>query len=334
LAAETGKANRSIKASNRSAKAANLLETNPELKNAFFKEVFKSEERRRDLVKLFTGNSDEPMELMTVSPVIFGKKENDLGFLSGIIYYYMLEAQSTPNKNIPFRMAEYAVEGLASLLEKTDNLYGSKMVKVAVPMLYTVFVGCKKKAPAKVVGEQRLSDMYKAKMKHYDLEVVVHTYDFNMAYAEVVRYIDNGKLPRRLSKYKDTALLNYALFANGSKYLQMCGKDPELTKPKSVATVLELCKLFEKRGIFVDLFTRKEVCQMAVLDFSRDEMLKWAGKEEGIQALVEAFSEDGYSEDAIKNKLVRKFDLTEQDAKEYVEMYLPFCMTLRREGAF
>jgi hypothetical protein len=315
------------KETNNSDKAVNILEVNPESKNAFFKEVFKSESRLRNLVKLFSGGSDQMLDLKTVIPVIFGRKENDLGFLYGLIFYYLCEAQSTPNKNIPFRLLEYAVAGLASLLENTDNLYGSKMVQIAAPRLYTIFVGCQKIAPAKIEGEQKLSDMYKAKMKQYDLEVIVHTYDFNMTYAEIVDYIDKGRVARRFSKYKDTVLLHYALFANSSTYLLKCDKESKLKKPTSVTSVLELCKLFTERGIFVDLFTRKEIVQMAVLDFSRDEMLKWAGKEEGIEegieALVEILSEDGYTSEAIQTKIVQKYHLTEQEAKEYVEMYTP-----------
>ena len=37
----------------------------------------------------------------------------------------------------------------------------------------------------------------------------------------------------------------------------------------------------QERGIFVDLLTKKEVCDMTVAQFSRDEMLLYQGREEG-----------------------------------------------------
>ena len=39
-------------------------------------------------------------------------------------------------------------------------------------------------------------------------------------------------------------------------------------------------------------------------------------KENGIKVLVESYTEDGIADDVIVSKLVRKYDLTEKEAKE------------------
>ncbi|MCM1105886.1 MAG: Rpn family recombination-promoting nuclease/putative transposase [Blautia sp.] len=42
--------------------------------------------------------------------------------------YYMIEAQASPNPNIPYRLLEYITAGLRGLIESEDMLYRNKMV--------------------------------------------------------------------------------------------------------------------------------------------------------------------------------------------------------------
>jgi hypothetical protein len=53
------------------------------------------------------------------------------------------------------------------------------------------------------------------------------------------------------------------------------------------------------------------------------EVAEEYGIEKGIRALVEVLIEYGCDLDAIQIKIVQKYNLSEQDAKKYVEMYLP-----------
>lgn len=56
--------------------------------------------------------------------------------------------------------------------------------------------------------------------------------------------------------------------------------------PSKIKDIKALCQLFLERGILKDLFEKKEVCEMAVVQYSRDEQLKWIGREEGIKEMV------------------------------------------------
>lgn len=53
--------------------------------------------------------------------------------------------------------------------------------------------------------------------------------------------------------------------------------------PSKIKDIKALFQLFLERGILKDLFEKKEVCEMAVVQYSRDEQLKWIGREEGIK---------------------------------------------------
>ncbi len=80
-----------------------------------------------------------------------------------------------------------------------------------------------------------------------------------------------------------------------------------------------------KRGIFVDLLSDKEVCDMTMAQFSRDEILIYqgreAGREEGIEAFIADKLEDGIAEEMIIGKLKKRFVLDEKTARKYYETY-------------
>ncbi|MFP3153295.1 Rpn family recombination-promoting nuclease/putative transposase [Lachnospiraceae bacterium ZAX-1] len=49
---------------------------------------------------------------------------------------------------------------------------------------------------------------------------------------------------------------------------------------------------------------------------------KKEGIEKGVQALIEVLSEDGYKMDAIQDRIIQKFNMSEDIAKGYIEKYL------------
>ena len=54
-----------------------------------------------------------------------------------------------------------------------------------------------------------------------------------------------------------------------------------LLERNNISAVAEYLKLLVEREIFVDLLLEEEVCNMAIAQFSRDEMLQAAGRAEG-----------------------------------------------------
>ena len=65
-----------------------------------------------------------------------------------------------------------------------------------------------------------------------------------------------------------------------------------------------------------------------VLELESDKLIKKGiemgisqGISEGIQALVESYQEDGISKNKLEMRLMEKFNLTESEARNYIEKY-------------
>ena len=75
--------------------------------------------------------------------------------------------------------------------------------------------------------------------------------------------------------------------------------------PINVSTVAEYLSLLIERNIFVDLLTDKEVCDMTMAQFSRDDMLIYQGREEGraagkVEAIIDFLSDIVELPDSLK----------------------------------
>lgn len=71
----------------------------------------------------------------------------------------------------------------------------------------------------------------------------------------------------------------------------------------------------------MDLFESKEVCEMAVIQYSRDEQLWWEGREEGIFNTISILEDLGVTKSLILWKLQEKYQLSESQARELLEKY-------------
>lgn len=294
----------------------NVEEVNSEVKDTFFKVVYRSTERLQRLAAFLIGRENAEITVTTLDPVLYGNKENDLSFSCDGTVYVMMEEQSTVCLNIPFRMAEYMMTTLRDSVDTKKLLYGSRRVMLPVPKLFVLNVGVVKsegQLPECVEYDLRLSDSFPLEDEILpDLEAVVHAYDFRMSRKEVVQYLELGAIPVRVAhQLKD--LLDYALTANCLTYIQQAlQKEKQLPLPERIRSVADLIELLIKRDIFVDLLTRKEVCNMAAIQFSREEMIEYqgweAGLEEGIErgiqrGRIETYLELGYSPVRIAGKL-------------------------------
>ena len=180
-------------------KPQEVLPVNTKAKDTFFKTVYASEERQRKLASFLLGMEGKEITVANVRPVLFGKRENDLSFVTDAIFYVMTENQATVCPNVPYRLLEYITSGLRSTVDS-------------------------EKLPEKVQYDIRLSDSYmtveqqhKNALTEPDLEAVVHVYDFRMTLKEMLDYIESGTQPERFAPYQGD-LLDYALTANGITY--------------------------------------------------------------------------------------------------------------------
>ena len=107
---------------------------------------------------------------------------------------------------------------------------------------------------------------------------------------------------------------NYALIANGITYMQRIGKDKKYIRPANVSSVAEYLEMMLERGIFVDLLSDKEVCDMTMAQFSRDDILIYQGREEGkaegkAEAVLELLEDIGEPSEMLRNYIMKQTDL-------------------------
>ena len=331
-------ANKTQKGINDQKKIQEVMPVNTKAKDTFFKKVYETEERQRELSSFLLGISGRKVSTANVRPVLFGNKENDFACLCDDVFYVLAEEQSSVSPNIPYRLLEYATAGLRSMVSSEQLLYGRQRVYFPIPKLYLLQVGLETSAGClreEVRYDLYLHESYMPADEQYgenapapDLDVTVHVYDFRMTLTEILDYIEQDILPQRFSLYNND-LRNYALVANGITYMQRAVRNNKYTPPGNISTVAEYLELMLKRGIFVDLLSDKEVCDMTMAQFSRDDILIYQGREEGrVEGLVEGIKafvldklEDGVAENIIVEKLQKHFMLDEKTARQYCRAY-------------
>lgn len=104
--------------------------------------------------------------------------------------------------------------------------------------------------------------------------------------------------------------------------MQRTGKGAGYEVPENVSTVAGFLQLMLDRGIFVDLLLDKEVCDMTMAQFSRDDILIYQGREEGLRAFILDKVEDGVPESTIIQKLHKHFAMDENTARKYYRVYV------------
>lgn len=323
-------------------KSQEVIPMNAKAKDTFFKKVYENKERQRALAAFLLGISSDKISTANVRPVLFGNKENDFACICDDVVYILTEEQSSVSPNIPYRLLEYVTAGLRSMVDSEQLLYGRKRVYFPVPKLYVLQVGLETKAehlPEHVQYDIRLSDSFLSVSEKYgenapapDLDAVVHIYDFRMTLEEIFHYIEEAVLPDRFEGF-DNDMRNYALVANGITYMQRSGRYDEYPVPANVQTVAKFLTLMLERSIFVDLLTDKEVCDMTMAQFSRDDILLYRGLEQGLERGLEQGLErgirsfildkieDGVPEHVIIQKLQKHFMLDEETARQYCKTY-------------
>jgi len=295
------------------------IEVNHLHKDRFFKRLMQDPKRLKETAKLLSGMDSDDIQVSNVHPILFGNRENDLAFLLNSIFYFMVEVNSTFSPNMAFRMLNYLVAAYLKFLEKED-LYGRTPLKLKTPKLYTLFTGICKQAPAATVSIQRLSDNFEALEEKPDVEVIVHIYDFNMTESEIIAYLNHNLTPSRLSLYQESSLFWYAMFVNSVKYKYK--GIPPYDKAQKTKAVEQLCVLFKSRGIFVELFNDREVINMTVMEFSRENELFYEGKIEGkIEGMIEGKIEtitNGLKEGQSLELLLKITGLSQEQYEDYI----------------
>ena len=273
--------------------------------------MYATEKRQRKLASFLSGVEAGLITTANVRPVLFGNKENDLGFMCDDIFYYMIENQATVSPNIPYRLLEYMVAGLRSTVDSARLLYG----KLPLAVQYDLRLSA---------SYRQMDKKYKQKCIESDLEAVVHVYDFRMTLDEILAYIENNIVPERFELYHND-MRDYALVANGITYVQRAmraEKREGYIMPGNISTVAEFLKLMIKRQIFVDLLADQEVCNMTMAQFSRDDMFFYNGREEGeVIGAIRTYKRMGVTLENARCYIMDAYQMSEEEANEFLKVY-------------
>ncbi len=121
---------------------------------------------------------------------------------------------------------------------------------------------------------------------------------------ECLRYINDNVLPSRMNCYilSENELLQYAISAACITYLQRAVKSPEIyALPENIKSTEHMIIELMNREMLVNLFSRKEVCDMTMAQFSRDDILRYGGREEKARDMAISLHRQGVPESVIAN---------------------------------
>jgi len=241
---------------------------------------------------------DTPVEINTLTDVLYKNQINDLSFVLDGQVVVMIEHQSTINENMALRLYMYSAR-VYEKITKQKSLYKKKRIKIPVPKFIVLYNG---NEPFPEHAVQKLSDNYIAEQENPELELKINIYNINYEVnAEIVQ--------------KSQALNEYSCFIGKIKANLADGLSLEESIKQAIEYGIEhniMREFLEANGT--------EVANMLLSGWNMDEALL-VSKEEGY--------EDGYDDGKAEERknLIRKFSQictpdqiaeTRQVTKEYV----------------
>ena len=299
---------------NRSVKETGIITDVPNAarnyKDRIFRMVFRE---KKALLALYNAmnetdyENEDDLKVTTLESALYLEMKNDVSF---VLYDELLlyEHQSTKNPNLPLRNLFY-VSDVYSELTKDLFLYGSVPVQIPEPKFVVFYNGLENMQEREVL---KLSSLYAKKAEHISLELETLVLNVNVGYNKI--------LMERCRQLSD-----YAQFV--SEVRKRLSKKIPLSE--AVNEAVEDCI---QRGILAEFLSknRAEVIKVSIYEYDEEKTLRMfreEGYEDGerngkIQATIEMCLEFNLSSDAIVQKLMTKFQFSENQAQEYLDNYI------------
>lgn len=264
-----------------------------------FRDIFKEPVELAGLYHAITGEKvDKPGDILlnTLDSVLVNRLRNDLSFCVGDRLTILLEAQSTPNANMPLRMYLYS----ALLYNQTVPLevrYKRKPYLLPRPQFYVLYDGCEL-LPEQF--EQHMSDLYKIPMNAGapSMELTVHWFNISDPRAAICR--------------RFATLQQYSQFIAIREYY-------EQTLPESEDKQQEVLRLTIKECIKKNILRQylqqhqEEVFDMFNTEWDNDMAIKVAAEEAAEDAVEKTYIQmalDMLRDNESLHKIVRYSHLT------------------------
>ena len=260
------------------------MSANTRYKDSVFSFLFSDPDTLRELYGALEGITlppDVPIELNTLSGVLFMGQINDISFTIGNRLVIVLEHQSTINPNMPLRLLMY----IARIYEKTierRNLYKSTLEHIPAPEFIVLYNGIK---PYPDQATLKLSEAFKdaAGLRGTvstapDLELLVKVYNINKGH--------NAEIARKCEK-----LYGYSFFVDKARELER-----EMPQEEAMKTAIEYCIKHNILKGFLET-NSSEVFNMLLTEWDTEEAKEvWfeEGRAEGIEQGIEQGREEGW----------------------------------------
>jgi len=252
------------------------MNANRKHKDSVFSLLFSDPAVLRELYSAIEGVElppDIPIDINTLTDVLYKGKINDLSFLIDNRLVVLIEHQSTINENMPVRLLIYIAEVYKRILNNRE-VFQKKLIKIPTPEFIVLYNGNKPYDDQKTL---RLSDAFKdieglkVDKSILPLELVARVYNIN-----------KGHNQQMLEKSK--TLEGYSLFIGKIKEM----KTKNLTLAESIKYAVKYCLENDILTKFLRVH-EGEVINMILDDLSTDEWLDLSfeeGLEQGIEQVA------------------------------------------------
>ncbi|MDR2965142.1 MAG: Rpn family recombination-promoting nuclease/putative transposase [Treponema sp.] len=274
------------------------MNVNKKHKSSVFSLLFGNPDILRELYSAIEGVElppDIPIDINTLSNVLYKGKINDLSFLIDNRLIVLIEHQSTINENMPVRLLTYVSEVYKRILNRKD-IFLEKLIKIPVPEFIVLYNGNK---PYDDYKELKLSDAFK------DIEgLKIDKSTPPLELTAKVYNINKGHNPQMLEKSK--TLEDYSIFVGKIKEL----KANNLTLDESIRSAVRYCLENDVLTNFLRAH-EGEVVNMILEDLTMDEWMDLryeegleqgiaTGREEGEQKIINLLQSGKSPEEIIK----------------------------------
>ena len=285
------------------------LPVNRIYKDRLYKMIFND---KSELLKLYNAingtHYDDPamLTITTLDNAIYMTMENDLSFIIDM-RLALYEQQSTVNPNLPLRFLMYITD-IYSAYTKDMNIYGSKKVQIPLPS-FVIFYNGVKSQPDRT--EFLLSELFHPTTDQPALELKAVMLNINKGH--------NQELMNACHTLRDY-----------SEYVaRIRTYSAEMPLTDAVEKAITECIHENILRDFL-LKNRAEAKAMSIYEYDEEKTLRMfreEGYEDGerngkIQATSEMCLEFNLSSDAIVQKLMTKFQFSENQAQEYLDNYI------------
>ncbi len=261
------------------------MTVNREYKDSVFSLYLSEPERLIDVYNAVANTHyppDTPVEINTLTDVLYKNQINDLSFVLDDQVVVLIEHQSTINENMALRLYLYSAR-VYEKITKQKPLYKRKRVKIPVPQFIVLYNG-NESFPE--YAEQKLSDSYLTEQENPQRELKVFIYNINYEInAEIVQ--------------KSRALNEYSRFIGKIKENLANGLALEESIKQAIEYGIEhdiMREFLETNG--------SEVANMLLSGWNMDEALI-VSKEEGYEDEFDDGKAEGKAEE--RKELIRKF---------------------------